>query len=1059
LTTNFTKLSPSGRFPFQENPVSASAGLAILSQENQTSIHTRFIYTLNQTIMNRRMKHIWVFLVLSILGTAKLSAQNMTILGNTTVKVLSNTTLTINGDLTIASNGNLDNAGTVELNGDWINNGNGLINGSTGEVVLNGSAEQTIGGSNATTFHDLTIDNSAGVDLTAPSMGIAGTLDIDDAMVTTNSNFVNILDGGALTRTTGWIFGNLQKYVPAGSSSRTYEVGNTSSYTPATFGFSGVSTPGGFRVDAVAGAHPNAASGCFDGSNFIGQYWNTSTTGVSPLNYSATFNYTAAEVAGTPDYSLVKIGRYSSGAWSFPAVNGVPSGTQASTLGGTGTGAYFIGQGNVEICGNGIDDNCDGNIDEGCGACTGIPSPGATTTTESLVCPGVPFTIGISNTLVGTNYSFVFQQSANSWGPWTNVQTGANPVLNVSSVSSTVWYRVRVNCLSSGQTGIASPVQVSLAAFCGPSFSSPSSSTNTDVLGVTVNGNYRNTDCSANAPGPGSQIGVYGNYLTLPSLANLVRGADGTFDIEVGSCGPDYNPSRIAIYIDFNQDGQFDAVTEEVYEQPSDLTGPDTRSGIISVPIDAPTGNTIMRIIIAEGVVGDITPTTGFTNGEVEDHIVRIVNPAVANDYYENATPVTTGAYPVCSATFTANLATATDSPESANGGNDVWYTFTAVTNAAIVTLTGSSDMLLELHDTNGFVVQEDAVTANGNETLIYDNLTPGQQYFISVEAMGTPGSGNICFSHLRRSGCDNPTSFNSPCQNFKNAHTAANVYDVTWDDNGVAPFIATSQATGGATLHLLANFVGLPPMTSTVNYLVRVDATYFLQNAAGSPVTVVVPGVFNCTRTVSAHPSVFLRSTDASPNVKPANAQIAAQQWVCAAFYEWNIQQYSAINGDPIAPFATVVNGPPANRFLTLGPLGLAPNGIYKVNIRPHFTTGAGNLGPNRWLLIAGPAGMVVGDDVEESLEVSAHGPSMLVYPNPTNTNLFTIALRDLTSENALVRVIDQTGRIVVSREYKGLNTTYSTIVMDDFIASGVYSVEVVQGDNVQKRSLIVTR
>lgn len=1009
--------------------------------------------------MNRRMKHIWLFLVLAILGTARLSAQNMTVLGNTTVKVLSNTTLTINGDLTIAASGNVDNEGTIEINGDWINNGNGLINGSTGEVVLNGNAQQTIGGSNATTFHDLTIDNSAGVDLTAPSMGIAGTLAIDDAIVTTNSNFVNILNGGSLTRTTGWIFGNLQKYVPTGSSSRTYEVGNSGSYTPVTLGFSGVSTPGGFRVDAVAGAHPNAASGCFNGGNYIGQYWNFSTTGVSPLNYTATFNYTAAEVAGAPDYSLVKIGRYSGGSWSFPAVNGVPSGTQTSTLGGTGTGAYFIGQGNVEICGNGIDDNCNGQIDEGCGACTGFPAPGATTTTETLVCPGVPYTIGISNTLVGTNYSYVFQRSNSAIGPWTNVQTGANSTYFVASASSTFWYRVRVNCLSSGQTGIASPVQVAQAAFCGPSFSSPSSADNTDVVGVTVNGNFRNTDCSVNAPGPGSQVGVYGNYLTLSSLANLVRGADGTFDLDISSCGPDFNPSRVAIFIDFNQNGSFDPATEKVYEQETASTGPDTRSGTISVPIDAPIGNTIMRIILAEGVVGPINPSTSFTNGEVEDHLVSIVNPAVANDYYTNSTQVVTGAYPVCSASYTANLAAATHSPESSNGGNDVWYRFTAVTNAVVITLTGASNMALELYDNEGLIVTENAVSANGNETLIIDNLTPGVEYHVSVEAVGTPGTGSICFSHLRRSGCDNPTSFNSACLQFKNTQTAANQYDVIWDDNGVAPFIATSQAIGGSTLHFLYNFVGLPPLTTNANYLVRVDATYFLQNAAGSPVTAVVPGLFNCTRSVSAHPNVFLRDTDAAPNVRPANVQLAAQQWVCAVFYEWNIQQYNAIDGTPIAPIPTVVNGPPANRFLNISPLGLVPNGIYKVNIRPHFSAGPGNLGPNRWLLIAGPALMVSGDEVAESLTSPENGPSMVVYPNPTNTNLFTIALRDLTEENALVRVVDQTGRVVVSREYKGLNTTYSTIIMDDYIASGIYTVEVIQSDSVQKRSLVVTR
>jgi len=687
-----------------------------------------------------------------------------------------------------------------------------------------------------------------------------------------------------------------------------------------------------------------------------------------------------------------------------------------------------------------------------CGVCTGIPAPGGTTTTMSVVCPGVPFTLGTSNALVGSNLSYVWQVGNTSVGPWTTFATGPSPTVTVSSISMTRWYRVRVNCLASGQTGVATSVQVAVAPNCGPIPELPSEG-DTDILSVTINGNYRNTDCAILAPGPGSIQGVYGNYITSPSISTVIKGASASFDVEVGSCGPNFNPSRLAIYVDFNQNGVLEA-SEKVYEEAFESTGPNVRSGSFEVPLAAVNGQALMRLILAEGVVGPITPSTTFAQGEVEDHLVTIINPPIANDYQATATLITPVQFPNCSSPLTVNLAQATPSPETGLPGNTAWYRFTPTTVGAVITVTGTNDVLVQLHDSNGLLLTENAVTANGNETLIYGNYATGQTYWIAIIAQSTPTSVSICISQLRRSTCDNPTSFNSPCLQFKNTFTSASAYDVYFDDDGQLPYIASSSTTGGGNLHLLSNFIGLPPMTSTTNYLVRVDATYYLQNAAGTPVVVTIPGVFNCTRTLNAHPNVFLRDSDASPNVRPANAQIAAQQWVCATFYEWSLQQYNAINGSPIAPFATLVNGPAGSRFLNIGPLGLVPNGVYRVNIRPHFSGGPGNLGPNRWLLIAGPAGLTLGDEHVSATDNEAHAP--VVYPNPTRGD--RVWLNWTRSEESTVRwtIIDASGRIIV-RDTRVMASGQTELVFPDKLAVGVYYLELLDGDQQHTLRVVV--
>ncbi|NOZ48620.1 MAG: hypothetical protein GXP37_01070 [Chloroflexi bacterium] len=80
---------------------------------------------------------------------------------NRTVQLVSSA-LSLSDSLTIASGGTLDaNGQNINLQGDWANNG--AFTSSTGTVTFDGSATQTIGGTIATTFNDLSINNGATV--------------------------------------------------------------------------------------------------------------------------------------------------------------------------------------------------------------------------------------------------------------------------------------------------------------------------------------------------------------------------------------------------------------------------------------------------------------------------------------------------------------------------------------------------------------------------------------------------------------------------------------------------------------------------------------------------------------------------------------------------------------------------------------------------------------------------------------------------------------------------------------------------------------------------------
>lgn len=107
---------------------------------------------------------------------------------------------------------------TISTIGNWVNDGT-FNAGTSGTVICNGTAAQTIGGAALTAFRHLTIQNAAGVSLTA-NENLLGTLSLNSGMFTTtgfNFTLVSNINGTARigTITGGDITGNIiqQRYI------------------------------------------------------------------------------------------------------------------------------------------------------------------------------------------------------------------------------------------------------------------------------------------------------------------------------------------------------------------------------------------------------------------------------------------------------------------------------------------------------------------------------------------------------------------------------------------------------------------------------------------------------------------------------------------------------------------------------------------------------------------------------------------------------------------------------------------------------------------------------
>ncbi|HLA10003.1 MAG TPA: hypothetical protein VJ023_05250 [Pyrinomonadaceae bacterium] len=103
------------------------------------------------------------------------------------------------------------NATTINVSGNWTNNG--TFNANTGTVLFNGGALQTIGGSQPTVFHNLTIDNANGVNLGA-SITSGGTLALTNGALSIGGNTLSI--NGDITVGAGSLVGGATSNISVG---------------------------------------------------------------------------------------------------------------------------------------------------------------------------------------------------------------------------------------------------------------------------------------------------------------------------------------------------------------------------------------------------------------------------------------------------------------------------------------------------------------------------------------------------------------------------------------------------------------------------------------------------------------------------------------------------------------------------------------------------------------------------------------------------------------------------------------------------------------------------
>lgn len=199
--------------------------------------------------------------------------------------------------------------------------------------------------------------------------------------------------------------------------------------------------------------------------------------------------------------------------------------------------------------------------------------------------------------------------------------TGANFITPHLDTTTTYYVDCKVaTCSASIRTPVQAIIIPLSDCYC-PSYASYSG--DEDIINVNFAGINNSSTCSTTG-GPGSLKGMYSDY-TLTLAAPVVHPNQSyPFSVGLSTCGAYYG-SLMKIFIDFNGDKDFDDAGEEVYASPSVSTSSHTESGTITIPANALSGITRMRIVnVEQNNLAFVQACGTYGYGETEDYALNI---------------------------------------------------------------------------------------------------------------------------------------------------------------------------------------------------------------------------------------------------------------------------------------------------------------------------------------------------------------------------------------------------------------------------------------------------
>jgi hypothetical protein len=209
---------------------------------------------------------------------------------------------------------------SVNVGGNWTANVATDLSAKLTTVIFNGSGAQTIGGSASTTFKNLTVNKSSGSLTMATNETVAATLAFTSGNITTGSNTLTsgttAATGTVTASASGYVVGNLKKFVGNGAAVKTFEVGTGTYYTPLTItpvgNFTGTDATTALTLTSTTGEHANIGTAGIEPTKDVNSSWSltadgfTGVGGATGIKAKGAFPTAGRDAAATPGSFIVK---------------------------------------------------------------------------------------------------------------------------------------------------------------------------------------------------------------------------------------------------------------------------------------------------------------------------------------------------------------------------------------------------------------------------------------------------------------------------------------------------------------------------------------------------------------------------------------------------------------------------------------------------------------------------------------------------------------------------------------------------------------------------------
>ncbi|HMC87153.1 MAG TPA: T9SS type A sorting domain-containing protein, partial [Chitinophagaceae bacterium] len=251
--------------------------------------------------------------------------------------------LSINNNITINAGTLNSNSLNITLGGNWSNNAN--FTAGTGTVIFSGSTAQTIGGSNATSFNNLTINNTTALVTLTNNVTINAILSFASGKISIDNYNLTIGTSGSIT---GASTNNYAIAVGSGTfiqqvtngGSKTFPVGTITAYIPAIVTLTAGSTTDNFSVSVLPLVYTHGVTGSVVSAGSVNATWLITEGTAGGSNGTVALQWPASLELSGFNRSLSRLAHYTGGSWDYGASDIAASGSNPYTVVRTGFNSF-----------------------------------------------------------------------------------------------------------------------------------------------------------------------------------------------------------------------------------------------------------------------------------------------------------------------------------------------------------------------------------------------------------------------------------------------------------------------------------------------------------------------------------------------------------------------------------------------------------------------------------------------------------------------------------------------------------------------------------------------